>query len=168
MLGPVRFDHMRNCASEAIRKWIQENEARAKRLKGEMDEKEKDRLVQILHARDESITVLRGLLAEKTQAASSQDSGKSSTPKTPDYSSFPLATLEKLEQVRDKTIGWVLNQIQKAEEAQHKVPEPTGPTTETPSASVKAGDDMTVAKQRKAQSPDGKETNSQSESSEAG
>lgn len=168
MLGPVRFDHMRNCASEAIRKWIQENEGRVKRLKVETDEKEKDRLVLVLHARDESITVLRGLLAEKTQAASSQDSGKSSTPKTPDYSRLPLATLEKLEQVRDKTIGWLLNRIEKAEEAQPKVPESTCPTTETPSASVKASDGLTVAKQLKAQSPERKETNSRSESSEAG
>lgn len=118
MLGSVRFDHMKICASEAVKMWLDENERRVKKMKAETDEKERKRLLSVLGERDQSITVLRGLLTEKMRPGSSQDSGKSSAAKAPDYAAMPLATLEKLEQVRDKTIGWVLDQIEKAEEAE--------------------------------------------------
>ena len=118
MLGPVRFDHIQNCARDAIMQWSQERERTAKKAKVRDDEAEKERLIHTLPARDQSIAVLRGLLAEKSQPSSSAPAGKSTPAKTPDYSILPLATLVKLEQVRDATIGWILKQIEKAESAQ--------------------------------------------------
>lgn len=118
MLGPVRFDHIGNCAREAISGWLQESEKANKRLKVQEEVKNKDRLARILQERDQSILVLRGLLAEKTKSSSSESSGPQSPAKVPQYSKLPLPTLEKLEQVRDATIGWILKQIEKAETAE--------------------------------------------------
>ncbi len=165
MLGPVRFDHMRNCAREAVRMWVTEEEGRVKRVKVEEDGREKERLVGILGERDESITVLRGLLAEKTQASSSQDSAKSSAAKVPDYSTLPLATLQKLEQVRDKTIGWVLTKIEEAEEAQQNEPKPALP--KDCNASTQASDALTVAEDSRV-SPEGEKTDPDPLHSESG
>ena len=117
MLGPVRFDHIKNCARNAIMQWSSERERFAKKAKVREDEAERKRLIEILPERDQSITVLRDLLAEKNQQSSS--SGEKRSPaKTPNYATLPLATLEKLEQVRDATIGWILKQIEKVENAQ--------------------------------------------------
>ena len=118
LLGPVRFDHIRNTARDAIIQWSQDRERSAKRTKIREDEAEKERLIEALPERDQSITVLRDLLAEKSQQSSSTPSGKTTPAKTPDYSTLPLATLQKLEHVRDATIGWILKQIEKAEESQ--------------------------------------------------
>lgn len=123
MLGPVRFDHIKNSARDAIMQWSQERERSAKKAKVREDEAEKERLIQALPERDQSITVLRELLADKSQQASSAPSEKRTPVKTPDYSTLPLATLEKLEQVRDATIGWILKQIDKAESAQSEGPD---------------------------------------------
>ena len=118
MLGPVRFDHIKNCARDAIMQWSSERETSAKKAKVREDEVERKRLIQILPERDQSIAVLRDLLAEKNQPSVSASGEQRSPAKTPDYSTLPLATLEKLEQVRDATIGWILKQIAKVEEAQ--------------------------------------------------
>ena len=118
MLGPVRFDHIKNCARDAIKQWSSETERSAKKTKLREDEAERKRLIQILPERDQSITVLRDLLAGKNQQASSASGEKRSPAKTPDYSALPLATLEKLEQVRDASIGWILKQIEKVEKVQ--------------------------------------------------
>ena len=118
MLGPARFDHMKNCARDAIMQWSQDRETSVKKAKVRGDEAEKERLIQTLPERDQSITVLRDLLAEKSQQSSSASNKKRTPAKIPDYSTLPLATLEKLEQVRDATIGWILKQIEKAESAQ--------------------------------------------------
>ncbi|KAK3169641.1 hypothetical protein OEA41_009025 [Lepraria neglecta] len=122
MLGPVRFDHIRNNASQAVRRWKEsESEGQAKKVKVETEEREKYDLVQVLYERDQNIMVLRGLLAEKTRpASSSQSSGAIVGAKVPDYATLPLATLQKLEMVRDKTISWVLREIEKAEETHQK------------------------------------------------
>ena len=139
MLGPVRFGHIKNSAREAIMQWSQDVERSAKKAKIREDEAEKERLIQALPERDQSITVLRELLADKSQQPSSASSEKRTPVKTPDYSTLPLATLEKLEQVRDATIGWILKQIDKAEGAQSEGPDadtaaiPTA--TEMPKAS---------------------------------
>ena len=140
MLGPVRFGHIKNSAREAIMQWSQDVERSAKKAKIREDEAEKERLIQALPERDQSITVLRELLADKSQQPSSAPSEKKAPVKTPDYSTLPLATLEKLEQVRDATIGWILKQIDKVESAQSEGPDadtaviPTA--TETPKASA--------------------------------
>ena len=121
MLGPVRFDHIKNCARDAIMQWSSERERSAKKAKVREDETERRRLIEILPERDQSITVLRDLLAEKNQQSSSASAEKRSPAKTPNYSTLPLGTLEKLEQVRDATIGWILKQIEKVENAQAEV-----------------------------------------------
>ena len=138
MLGPVRFDHIKNSARDAIMQFSQERERSAKRAKVQEDHAEKQRLIQTLPERDESITVLRGLLAEKSQQSSSTPGSNGTPAKTPDYSILPLATLQKLEQVRDATIGWILKQIEKAENAHSEglgADTPAVPITETPKAS---------------------------------
>ena len=118
MLGPVRFDHIRNAARDAIVQWSQDRERLAKKAKVREDEKEMERLIQTLPERDQSITVLRNLLTEKSQQSSSAPASQNSPAKTPDYSTLPLAALEKLEQVRDATIGWILKKIENAEKTQ--------------------------------------------------
>ncbi|MCJ1305450.1 hypothetical protein MMC08_008264 [Hypocenomyce scalaris] len=118
MLGPVRFDHMRACAREAISGWMQANDRAAKRSRVQAEGETKERLLRLLPERDQSLTVLRELLAEKKQLSSRGDSGKSTPAKVPDYSNLPLPTLEKLEQVRDASIGWILKEIENAELAQ--------------------------------------------------
>lgn len=123
MLGPARFDHIRDSAREAISAWLQESERASKRLKVQEDIKRKDQLARILQERDQSITVLRGLLAEKTRPSSSDTSASNTSAKVPQYSNLPLPTLEKLEQVRDATIGWILKQIEKVEIVQQDDPE---------------------------------------------
>lgn len=119
MLGPVRFDHIRNCAANAIAQWTQETERAAKRTKTAT---EKSRLMEILPERDQSIAILRDLLAEKRKGVtSSQTSVTSSPSKGPDYTVMDLAVLERLEEVRDRTIGWILAQIEEAEKATEEV-----------------------------------------------
>ena len=118
MLGPVRFDHIKNSARDAIMQWSQDRERSVKKAKVQADEAEKERLVEALPERDQSIIVLRNLLAEKSKQSSSAPRGESTSAKTPDYSTLPLGTLEKLEQVRDATIGWILRQLEKAESRQ--------------------------------------------------
>ena len=137
LLGPVRFDHIKNCARDAIAQWTQDRERSAKKAKTLEDEAEKERLMVTLPERDQSIAVLRDLLAEKSQQPSSSPSGKSATAKVPNYATMPLATLRKLEQVRDATIGWILKQIEKVEETQAEQPDVAVPTaTETLEAST--------------------------------
>ena len=149
MLGPVRFDHIKNAARDAITQWSQDRERSAKRAKLREDEAEKTRLIQTLPERDQSITVLRGLLAEKSLQSSSAANAETTPAKTPDYPTLPLATLQKLEQVRDATIGWILKQIEKAESAQSEENGPdaaTIPTTmETPKGAA-VDDDQHPAK----------------------
>lgn len=118
MLGPVRFDHIRDCAGDAMTKSARDGERAAKKAKLEVD---RQRLIDILPERDQSIFVLRGLLAEKKHGVSpSQDSAKTSPSKAPGYTTMELSMLERLEIVRDKTIGWILAQIEEAEQAQEK------------------------------------------------
>ncbi|KAL2039074.1 hypothetical protein N7G274_008123 [Stereocaulon virgatum] len=125
MLGPVRFDHIRNCASQAIRRWkvseSEDCEVESKKAKLDSEEKDKAQLIKVLRERDQSIAVLRDLLAGKSKPAMpSQSGGAVGGTKLPDYETLPSATLKKLETVRDKTIGWVLQEIEKAEEPKGK------------------------------------------------
>ena len=115
MLGPVRFEHIRNCASEAIEKWRSENDKASKKLKSKQDEKKRAQLVQILAERDQSITILRDLLAAKKQDSPNASQKKGSPANPPDYSKVSLATLEKLDHAKDATLSWILKEIEKAE-----------------------------------------------------
>ena len=144
LLGPVRFEHIKNCARDAIMQWSQDRERTAKKAKTREDEAERERLVKSLPERDESITVLRGLLAEKSQQkSSSSPSGKA---KVPDYAIMSLATLQKLEQVRDATIGWILKQIEKAEETQAEQPDARIPAAASEDLKAPSAMDETITK----------------------
>ncbi|KAL9603539.1 MAG: hypothetical protein Q9179_002156 [Wetmoreana sp. 5 TL-2023] len=117
MLGPVRFDHIKNCAREAIARSHYDNDdgKGIKKVKVTEDIAKKEELLQILPERDHAISVLRELLAEKQKLNSPK---KVNPAKVPDYTALPLTTLENLERARDATIGWVLQQIEKAEAAE--------------------------------------------------
>ena len=117
MLGPARFDHIKNCARAAILRCTNPSEQSVKKIKIEEGAERRDELIRILPERDQSIMVLRGLLAEKQQSTSSE---KSSPAKVPEYATLPRKTLENLERARDATIGWILQQIEKAEAAEGK------------------------------------------------
>ncbi|KAL8952533.1 MAG: hypothetical protein Q9222_001563 [Ikaeria aurantiellina] len=118
MLGPVRFDHIRKCALEAIAKWRAESERPSKQIKIQDEARRRESLTAVLKQRDQSIGILRDLLAQKKgSVASSQDSTRSHA-KGPNYETLPLSALEKLEQARDATIGWVLKEIEKVEKAE--------------------------------------------------
>jgi len=135
LLGPVRFDHIVNVAKEAIQKWqvFVNGEPSSKKLKvdstpqltPQQESEQKERLAKHLANRDESIKVLRGLLAEK-KSSKSQDNSTSESPKpsqsaqtkvaqSTDYTSMPLTKLRQLEKARDTTISWILKQIEEAE-----------------------------------------------------
>ena len=119
LLGSVRFDHIRNCALEAIADW---RESTSKKRKVQEEKDAKERLLEELPKRDHSIIVLRELLATKTESNSSNPKPKVSPAKIPNYEALPLPALQKLESVRDATIEWLLKGIDKAEE---KAMEPT-------------------------------------------
>jgi hypothetical protein len=134
LLGPARFNHIEHCAREAILESRRTEahdgvENRTKQKQRKIDEGEQDRvaLMRTLEERDQSITVLRGLLRDKRGASgdSSQtvtDASKHSPTKKPDYSAMPLQTLRQLDKVRDATIAWILREIDKAEELQNTTP----------------------------------------------
>jgi putative IMPACT (imprinted ancient) family translation regulator len=133
LLGPVRFTHMETVAKEAIDAWKEHAGVMpAKKVKVELesssDEQVKAKLVKQLTARDQSIAVLRELLAEKTAKKPSETPESSaaavqeapSPRKTIDYSKMALSTLRQLEKARDKTLEWILKQIDDAEKSQAK------------------------------------------------
>ena len=115
MLGPVRFDHIRNCAQAAISNWSSMSDGASKRGKTQPESDQKVELEQTLRERDENIAVLRALLAERKGQGSSQESASTSPAKVPDYEKLPLHVLKRLEDVRDATIGWILKGIEEAE-----------------------------------------------------
>ena len=128
LLGPVRFEHIKRCANDAISQWQEADEEQTKKLKLAAEEEDKEKIDQVLSERDQSIQTLRALLAEKTHATtSSPDPGNSQPFKAPDYAKMPIQTLRKLENVRDKTIAWLLAKIEEAENQDLQVKEPHQP-----------------------------------------
>jgi hypothetical protein len=133
LLGPVRFNHIEHCAREAIlesRKAANQNgvedQAKQKQRKIDDDDGERDRvaLMRTLEERDQSITVLRGLLREKMAASTessenASDAQRQTPTKKMDYLTMPLQALKQLEKARDATIAWILKEIDKAEERQN-------------------------------------------------
>jgi len=140
MLGQVRFAHIENCASEAVRQWsnhVGEQQAKKRRIEEEVVEKGK--LVKALAKRDQSISVLRTLAAEKEKLAKDAAEGKDSataqaivvdatrdtvpTPPRPepssqtgiDYDSMTVERLRALDKARDATLAFLLKRIDKAE-----------------------------------------------------
>ena len=129
LLGPARFDHIKNCAREAIGVSQQEERVQKKqKIAGTQDElsgpqiAEEDKaddgqLIQVLRERDESIRILRGLLAEKKGKVGAPGEGRKMN-----YEKMPVMALRRLEKVRDETIGWILKELQKFESEEDTVP----------------------------------------------
>jgi len=123
MLGPVRFTHMETCARNAIKAWRDEEGNKRRKIEDEKRKKELDeedilRLPGVLAERDRSIAVLRGLLNQKTKKAT-EVAATASPSKVMDYSSMPLEAMRRLEGARDKSIAFLLKNID-AEEAKAK------------------------------------------------
>ena len=123
MLGPIRFTHIESCAREAIlqsRKGTNIDNGPVEKRQKLQDEDEAARgvkLQQVLQQRDQSISVLRGLLAEKSNSISKNEKTATTPAKQMEYCKMPLGALVKLEKARDATIGFLLEQISKAEAA---------------------------------------------------
>jgi putative IMPACT (imprinted ancient) family translation regulator len=145
MLGQVRFAHIENSASEAVRQWMNHvGEQQAKKRKLEEEVVEKEKLVKALAKRDQSISVLRALAVEKEklakETAESESGGAGSinnqaiivdatrdtvpTPprkkpgsQTPgiDYEVMTVERLRALDKARDATLAFLLKRIDKAE-----------------------------------------------------
>lgn len=124
LLGPIRFTHIENVAKEAVAAWKESTgETSAKKQKVEptpVDEvAERKRLTKQLTDRDQSIVVLRQLLAEKQAPAEGKGkeaSQPSSSPAQPiNYGEMPILRLRQLDKARDATIAWILKQIDQAE-----------------------------------------------------
>lgn len=144
MLGQVRFAHIENCASEAVRQWSNHvGDQQAKKRKIEEAVVEKGKLVKALAKRDQSISVLRTLAAEKEKLARDAREGKDSAaggmneqaivvdatrdtvppPPRPepssqtgaDYDAMTVERLRALDKARDATLAFLLKRIDKAE-----------------------------------------------------
>lgn len=133
LLGPVRFEHIQECARDAIGKYRKGRGAdmvpTAKKVKvdeleltPQQEAEQRTRLVKVLGDRDNSISVLRQLLAEKKAFGKSTTDEKSkevpaspSPQAKPNYNAMTLARLRQLEKARDTTIAWILRQIDEAE-----------------------------------------------------
>lgn len=135
MLGPVRFTHMETCARNAIKAWREEEARKKRRIEEDAAEEEMvRRLPEVLEERDRSVEVLRGLLAGKMRGREEREGGSGNgsakvdgvaapgvTPtKKVDYRAMPKESLKRLEAARDRTIAFLLKQIDAEEEKEKK------------------------------------------------
>ena len=131
MLGPARFRHMEEIARAAIAEWrATSNESKRQKMPDEPEDDvvDQQRLVDVLKERDESVKVLRGLLAEKLEdsTAGSQTTLKAhadpkaapAPAKTPEYMSMTVDVLKKLEKARDRTLAMLLKKLDEAEKTE--------------------------------------------------
>jgi len=151
MLGQARFAHIENCATEAVRQWVDHvGEQQAKKRKIDDDKVEKEKLSKALAARDQSIIVLRTLATEKEKMAKEaverkpEDAGDANDqaiivdatrnktpspprsnpgvqPAGPDYDAMSVERLRALDKARDATLAFLLKRIDKAESALAKL-----------------------------------------------
>ncbi|OCL13946.1 hypothetical protein AOQ84DRAFT_331870 [Glonium stellatum] len=126
MLGPIRFNHIEACAKEAIQKWkaaaVEIERAEAQKRQKMEDDAKRRYLEETLRERDQSIFVLRGLLADKSRGLGSSGPVVETAPPTPkkpiSYSNMPIEALRRLDKARDATIAFILKEIDKVEERQ--------------------------------------------------
>lgn len=146
MLGPVRFKHIEDVAKEAVKVWREEQGgtggkrqrveepatllrqgSQPETMRPEELKRRKDDLIRTLARRDVSVATLRTLLdTKKAELASSTVSKPSQTlsaaqvaaspSRKVNYDVMPFARLQALENARDATIQFLLEQIDKAEE----------------------------------------------------
>jgi putative IMPACT (imprinted ancient) family translation regulator len=145
MLGQIRFAHIENCASEAVRQWANQiREQQAKKRRVEEESVEKRKLVKALAKRDQSISVLRALAVEKEKLVKEASEDKvvtaenvagppivvdatrdtvppssrkelSSQTSGVDYETMSVERLRALDKARDATLAFLLKRIDKAE-----------------------------------------------------
>lgn len=124
MLGPVRFEHMREAARGAIEAWRrgQSKVVEEKRRRDE-EEREREELIRELRARDGNIESLRVLLEGKkgTMAVMEgqslmQEGGQKSPAKKMDYEGMTIERLRMVDRARDGTVAFLLKQIDAVEE----------------------------------------------------
>lgn len=137
----MRFTHIENVAKEAISAWRDSTgEGQTKKRKVEPikadDEAERKRLTKQLSDRDQSIAVLRQMLAEKQSTAKKdvdEEEGNSTASanatQSIDYSQMPLMRLRQLNKARDATISWILKQIDQVEARSITAKDATEPDT---------------------------------------
>ena len=137
----MRFEHIENCAKEAVQKWQEfVAEERTQKRRAEDDAAESAKLIRVLVERDQSIGILRTLALEKEEKANqakdaevapeldhngtSQTDGNAvqqtkealaGVKPTIDYSAMTLLRLKALEKARDATLSFLLKRIDKAE-----------------------------------------------------
>ena len=121
----MRFAHIENTAKDAIRHWQSTTDQAPKKIKVDPavnEAEDKLRLVRQLKQRDQSISVLRKLLTEKTEAMAARgEEAKAGPPPSsspaqlPQYEGLSLLRLRQLDKARDATISWVLKRIDAAE-----------------------------------------------------
>lgn len=129
LMGPARFACIESVAREAVGVWRDKHSApkpplqsqsdqvppKRQRLESPAEQKERDNLAATLRERDTNIAVLRGLLAEKKAQLCGEEAVPVTPAKTPAYEGMGLEALRRLEKARDKTIGFVLMEIEKVE-----------------------------------------------------
>jgi hypothetical protein len=136
-IGPIRFTHIENCAKQAIRKWVAatstpnvKQEEMVKRQKVDEDAA-RAALEETLRERDQSIFVLRELLAQKATALEGSDKPMPVSPVKPtDYTKMPLGALKRLDKARDATIAFILKEIDKVEEQLKSLVDSAGSLTD--------------------------------------
>lgn len=119
-IGPIRFTHIENTAKEAIWRWktadevlTQQQAAKKQKVEQELERKQ---LVENLRERDLNIFALRGLLANKKAKLNGTGPEPPTPQKAPsDYSKMTMEALQRVGKARDKTIGFVLEQIDKVD-----------------------------------------------------
>lgn len=125
MLGPVRFTHIETCAVNAVKSWKEEQAVKKRKVEQDkLDEEDKMVLPEMLEERDKSIGVLRKLLEQKktrnVKGAVQDAQDVAAPPPTPskkmEYAAMPVESLRKLESARDRTIAFLLKQIDAQEE----------------------------------------------------
>lgn len=134
-IGPIRFTHIENCAKQAVRKWMAasthvKQEQPVKRQKVD-DEGARVALEETLRERDQSIFVLRELLAQKSAALEGADKPMPVSPVKPtDYTKMPMSALQRLDKARDATIAFILKNIDKVEEQLKSMVDSAGSPTD--------------------------------------
>lgn len=120
-IGPIRFTHIENTAKEAIWNWqtadAQLTQQQAAKKRKVEEETRRQQLIENLRERDLNVFVLRGLLADK-KAKLNGTTPEPPTPQKapPDYGKMTMEALQRVDKARDKTIAFVLQQIDKVDE----------------------------------------------------
>ncbi|GAO46728.1 hypothetical protein SAICODRAFT_23171 [Saitoella complicata NRRL Y-17804] len=115
MLGPVRFEHIENCAREAIRLSLAPKIPTTIPTAAAMEEDE-DALRKVLVGKDRTIAFLRTTIAELRSQSCPSPQPPSSQQDGARYAKLPLDRLERLVKARDAGIESLRRMIAEEEE----------------------------------------------------